>query len=188
MFDSFKPFQGVKKINFGFKPTRFEIWKGGKMINNGKTNSLISANVIIQDDFEKTEITFIDSNLNNELSQKNIFDEFVTANDRLQLITIPIETDNEVAGITMFKMALGPTRQRKNFNNSEPYCCNLFLQNGQIVKITFSFSNPEKLLEFYQDVDDSFKFHKDLKHSGHDLIIHFFQLFYLFTENYYSGI
>lgn len=174
MFDKFEPFQQLQKQNFDFQPTRFETWKGGKMVSSGKTNSLISARVIQQDSTEKMEVTFTDSNLNNELTQKNVFDEFVTATDRLQLITIPEETNVENVAIMMFKMTVGATRQRKDFSNGEPFCCNLFIQSGRIAKVTFSYSNPEKLIEFYQDGDDSFKFHKDKKHSGHDPIIQFF--------------
>jgi len=175
MFDNFKPLQQLQKQNFDFYPTRYETWKGGKMVSSGKTNSIISARVLQQDGAEKMEVNFIDSNLNNELSQKNIFDEFLTSTDRLQLITIPEETNVENVTIMMFKKAIGATRQRKHFSNGEPFCCNLFIQSGVIAKVTFSFSNPEKLIEFYSEDNVSFKFHKDQKHSGHDPIIHFFK-------------
>jgi len=149
MFDKFEPFKVVQKYNFTFQPTRFEMWIGGKMVANGEINSTIFAKIVTVDGDEKMEISFDDSKLNNELSNKTIFDRFVTATDRLQLITVPNETNSENIGIMMFKMTIGATRQNKNFNRNEPYCCNLFYQQGKIVKITFSYSNPEKLLEFY---------------------------------------
>lgn len=150
MFDKFDPLQRVQKQNFQFQPVRYEMWIGGQMVGSGKTSSLIAANVIQQENTEKVEVSFNDMNLYNELTSKIIFDEFVTSRDRLQLITIPRETNVECMGIIAFTMALGVTRQKKNFNRNEPYCCNLFLQQGIIVKVTFSFSNPEKLIEFYQ--------------------------------------
>jgi hypothetical protein len=150
MFDKFQPLQRVPKQNFAFQPVRYETWIGGQMVASGKTKSLISANVITQDNTEKVEISFNDLNLEKELASKNMFDEFVTSNERLQLITIPKETNVENMGIMALTMALGVTRQKKNFSHNEPYCCNLFLQQGAIVKMTFSFSNPEKLIEFYQ--------------------------------------
>jgi hypothetical protein len=156
-FDKFEPFEILQKQDFAFLPTRYEIWKGGKMIVSGKTNSVINVKVITVDGEEKMEVSFNDVKLNNELANKNIYDEFVTAKDRLQLITIPNETNGQNMGIQMFKMVIGATRQQKNFNSNEPYCCNLFLQNGTIAKVTFSYSNPEKLIEFYsekQDEDD----------------------------------
>lgn len=164
MFDKFEAFQGVQKQDFAFRPTRYETWIGGKMVANGKITSIISARAITLDGAEKMEVTFNHPQLNTELASKNIFDEFVTSSDRLQLITIPNETNTENMGINMFKMTIGATRQSKNFNRNEPYCCNLFMQNGAIAKITFSYSSPEKLIEFYsepenEELDLEFVFH-----------------------------
>ncbi len=160
MFDQFEPFQKVSKQNFAFQPSRFETWVGGKMLSSGRTNAIIYANVVQQEGSEKIELIFNDQALNTELSHKNIFDEFVTATDRLQLIVIPEETNAENTAIMMFKMLIGATRHRKNFTKSEPFCCNLFLQNGTIAKVTFSFSNPEKLLEFYNDSEIDYQTNK----------------------------
>jgi hypothetical protein len=153
MFDRFKPFENVQKQKFSFQPTRFETWKDAKMIDSGKTNSLILADVIKVDGEEKVKIQFKDQNLNDQLAIINEFDEFITSSDRLQLITIPKETTAENTAIMMFRMNLGYTREIKHFNETEPFCCNLFLQDGKIVKITFSFNNPEKLIEFYDDAN-----------------------------------
>jgi hypothetical protein len=154
MFDKFEPFKGLQKQAFAFSPTRYETWVGGKMIASGKTNSVVNAQVVNIEGKERVEISFNDSVLNTELAKKNIFDEFVTGSDRLQLITIPNETNSDNMGINIFKMTIGATRPSKNFSSNEPYCCNLFMQNGSIAKVTFSYSNPEKLLEFYHDQDE----------------------------------
>ena len=150
-FDKFEPFEVLQKQDFAFHPIRYETWLEGKMIDSGKTNSVINAKVIVVDEEEKMEISFNETKLNNELANKNIYDEFITAKDRLQLITIPDETNNQNMGIQMLKMIIGATRQQKYFNSNEAYCCNLFLQDGIITKVTFSFSNPEKLIEFYYE-------------------------------------
>ena len=153
-FDKFEPFKRLQKQDFAFRPTSYETWQGGKMVDSGKTNSIINAKVVSVDGDEKMEVTFNDSKLNNELVNINIFDEFVTSNDRLQLITIPNETNSQNMGIHMFQMIIGATRHQKNFNSNEPYCCNLFLLKGKIAKVTFSYSNPEKLVEFYSEQQD----------------------------------
>src|SRR5260221_9348962 len=132
MFDSFEPFKEVQKQSFVFRASHYELWIEGKMANNGKTGHLINAKVITLDGQEKVELTFDDQSLHHELAQSNIFDEFVTAKDRLQLIIIPLQTNIENIGITGFRMILGATRQLKIFNRNEPYCCNLFLQEGKI--------------------------------------------------------
>ena len=149
MFDTFEPFQGLQKIDFDFTPSRYEMWIGGEMVKNGRTYQPIQARVMHEAGEEKVRIDFSDAALQGELASSNVFDEFITSKDRLQLITIPKETNVQNMGIMMFNMTVGSTRQEKNFSRNEPYCCNLFLQQGRIAKITFSYSNPEKLLEFY---------------------------------------
>ena len=149
MFDTFTPFQKLQKQNFSFQSKRYEIWMQGKLIQEGKTSSKILSSVIYEDGIQRMKISYNDSDLFNELNENNVFDEFITAADRLQLITIPSKTNSRNMGIMSFQMTIGTTRTVKNFDRNEPYCCNLFLQNREIVKITFSFSNPEKLVEFY---------------------------------------
>ena len=169
-FDKFEPFKSLQKQDFAFRPTRYETWKGGKMVDSGKTNSIINARVVNVDGDEKMEVTFNDTKLNSELANRNIYDEFVTANDRLQLITIPNETNSQNMGIQMFKMTIGATRQHKNFNSNEPYCCNLFLLNGKIAKVTFSYSSPEKLVEFYSEQQD--EENEDFHIDGLEFVFH----------------
>jgi hypothetical protein len=152
MYDKFEPFQLLNKQDFGFFPNRYEIWQGGQMIGNGKTNNPIIATVTNIGGEDKVVVTFIDDNLNNQLAKQNIFDQFVTSSDRLQLLTVPEQSNaaNNMA-IQMFKMTIGATRAFKNFSSNEAYCCNLFILNGKIDKITFSLSSPDKLIEFYSD-------------------------------------
>ncbi len=150
MYDKFEAFLQLDKQNFSFLPSRYEVWKTGQMIENGNINKPIIAKVSDIDGEEKVVVTFLDEKLNIQLASTNIYDLFTTSVDRLQLLTIPQQTnaENNMA-IQMFKMTIGATRAFKDFNANEPYCCNLFTIDGVINKITFSFSNPEKLIEFY---------------------------------------
>lgn len=154
MFDSYEPFLGIQKQSFTFQPNRYEIWMDGKMSSSGRTTFPIVAKVIHVDKQEKVEIRFGDVSLINELATLNIYDEFITAHDRLQLITIPAETDSQCIGLVTLQTIIGSTCQRKIFKRNESYCCNLFTVKGSISKITFSFSNPEKLIEFYSNPDE----------------------------------
>jgi hypothetical protein len=148
-WDEFEAFKVLQKQSFTFQPTRFETWIGGKMVGNGSVTALISANTINQNGNERMLVKFDEPNLKAEILSELIFDTFITASDRLQLITIPEVTNSNNMAIAMFKMIIGATRDNKNFISTEPYCCNLFLKNGVLSKITFSFSNPEKLVELY---------------------------------------
>jgi hypothetical protein len=150
MFDKFEPFQDLEKVYFEFRPSRYEIWMKTKMVKSGYTKSLIVANVVYQNGFERVEVSFEDNMLNDEIARINTFDRFISMGDRLQLIIIPSETNVVYDAITVFLDQVGPTRSYKNFNYNESYCCNLFLKNGVIAKITFAFANPGKLIEFYE--------------------------------------
>ncbi|MCK6641781.1 MAG: hypothetical protein L6Q81_17015 [Bacteroidia bacterium] len=153
MYDKFEPFKSVQKQPFTFTPSRFESWMNGKMVNSGSTHSPIRANVIAVEGQEKVEISISDVNLHGELAPRIEFDEFITAHDRLQLVTVPAQTNANCVGMAAMQSTIRPTRQQKNFATNEPYCCNLFIQEGSIAKITFSFGSPEKLVEFYPATD-----------------------------------
>ena len=152
MYDSFEPFQKLNIQEFNFKPNRYEIWKGGKKIDFGETTQIITNREKQTANGTVSVISFDDSNLYSELAKENDFDLFITSTDRLQLIKIPSSGNGDSnMGITMFKMTVGATRSHTHFSSNEPYCCNLFLEDGQIAKITFSFSTPDKMIEFYSD-------------------------------------
>lgn len=157
MWDSFEPFQKLDIQNFSFRASRFEIWKGGQKINHGETTGVLVAKKTDTLTGTKASILFDDQSLFSELSQENEFDIFITSTDRLQLVKVPSSGNGDGnMGIMMFKMNIGETRGNTDFKSNEPYCCNLFLQEGQISKVTFSFSSPDKLIEFYADenIDD----------------------------------
>jgi hypothetical protein len=148
-FDSFEPYNGIKKQPFAFCPNRYEIWMKGELIDSGKTKNEIVAEVKLANKTEIVEVTFSDSTLYKEMSNLNEFDAFISLSDRLMLCIVPLETNVWNGGITSLLNTIGHTRKEKNFKSNEPYCCNIFTIKGCVAKLTFSFSNPEKLLEFY---------------------------------------
>lgn len=170
MFDKHEPFHRIEKQAFRFVPNRFEIWIGGKMVNIGDTSSPLDAKVITENGDDKIQISFQDKNLITELAPTNVFDDFISAHDRLQLITIPNNTNSSCIGLQAMQMNIGATRQTKNFNRNEPYCCNLFTIQGQIAKITFSYSNPEKLVEFYADNNSETDEGKEIVNKAYELL------------------
>ena len=48
-------------------------------------------------------------------------------------------------------MTIGATREHYDFGTNEPYVCSIFLVNQKIAKVTFSFVDPDKLIEFFDD-------------------------------------
>ena len=148
-WDRFEPFNRIEKKDFSFRPSRFEVWSEGQMISNGKAFSPVIGSVREKNGLILMVISYYETGLLNEILEEVFFDEFISSTDRLKLMTIPTETYTENMGLLTLRITYGPTRLQKDFYPKEPYCCNLFLQNGLISKISFSFSFPEKLIELY---------------------------------------
>ena len=151
MFDKFQPFNRLIKSDFNFQPTRYEVCMNGEVIASGETSSIIQGHAVTNEDREQVRVTFVDFALMFDITPMNFFDEFVTSTDRLQLVTIPDEIDNSSLVIAPLKMLIGSTRKSKHFKHNEPYCCNIFLLQGNIAQMDFVFSNPQRLMKFYNN-------------------------------------
>lgn len=119
------------------------------MISSGLAVSAVDFIPVIDEGEEKVRVMVYDRVLFEQMNYESIFDEFISSNDRLQLVTLPAQTNTGCMGIMALKMAVGPTRDSKEFSPDEPYCCNLFLVSDKIAKISFVFSNPERMIELY---------------------------------------
>jgi hypothetical protein len=152
MFDTFQGHQFLKKFPFSFQPSRFEIWENGEMVKKGNTSSKVKADIKQTfGDSEVVSLNISDPALFNDISNSNTFDTVFTLHDRIILATIPEPSNKDNVGIMSLRATTGITRKGKVFNSNEPFCCSLFLTDKRISKVTFSFSNPEKLIEFYYD-------------------------------------
>ena len=148
MYDKFESFRRMEMQRFNFIPVWYHIWVGGQKIQSSNSSAMIMANPIEVNGEQKMEVTIMGSSLEEEIIERIVFDAFISGTDRLQLITIPNETNVVSPAIQMFKMTIGSTIAKKYFSKNEPFCCNLFLINGEIDRISFSFCNPDKLIEF----------------------------------------
>lgn len=161
-YDSFEAWQRLKVQPFSFHSNRFEIWQNGEKTASGQTGCVVKASKQQVKAGTGAKVTLEntkpsdDKSLLKEIKKENVFDIFVTSSDRLQLVKIPSSgKGNENMGLSMLKMNIGTTRETFDFERKNPYCANLFLKDDNIVKVTFSFSNPEKLVELYSPEDDA---------------------------------
>lgn len=147
MYDNFEPLNELKMFPFDYKFSKYELWEKGNIIKQGQNNGEIIAKVI---NYTKEQMNIeIDNNkIPNFIKSEMIFDKLITSVDRLQLLIIPENPPSNNRGIMIFKSFFGSTRANKSFNENEPYCCNIFFINKKIDNITFSFSNPERLLKY----------------------------------------
>lgn len=151
-FDQFESGKYVKVKDFVFKPTRYEVWREGNKIKEGSIRGKINSNVRGEKEEYSTNILveIEDAEKVGHILEKSIYDVCVTSMDRVQMLTIPKEKNSiECVGLASCRNGTGPTRRSKEFEKNEPYCCNLFLKDGNLSKITFSINRPEKLVEFY---------------------------------------
>jgi hypothetical protein len=148
-FDWFTPFQSVDMNSFVFKPSRYEIWEDGKIISSDQFAGSIYAS-ISKTISGSVQIHISDNSLNRFILQDFKFSICFTQKDRIQLAEIPPEKPTDCNGIGMLRMVTGVTCKEKYFSENEPYCSGLFLIDGELKKITFSFNSPVRLIEFYE--------------------------------------
>lgn len=151
-FDQFESGKYVTVKDFVFRPKRYEVWREGDKIKEGKINNKVKSIVRGEEEEYSTNvlIEIEDSEKIGHIVRKSVYDVCVTSVDRVQMLTIPAEKNSvECVGLASCRNGTGPTRRSKEFEKNEPYCCNLFLKDGNLSKVTFSINRPEKLVEFY---------------------------------------
>lgn len=151
MFDTFEPFSTLKKQGFSFAASRYEIWRDGLLVDSAKCLTTIIAVVRPIKETVQIEVHLTNADPITTLVESMFFDEIITLHDRIQLINVPDETNIQDIGMQTLKMMIGSTRSQKHFLSGEAYCCNIFQKNKNIAKVTFPLSNPETLVEFYDD-------------------------------------
>ena len=160
-FDTFEPGE-IGMVPWKFKPSRSELWQEGQCIEEKQLRQTEITSCVWdsidtmfnplynnQENGEFKDLN-IESSENIKIKKNLHFDRFITNNDRILMMTIPDKTNIASIGITNIKAIYGATCKEYIFEEKEPYCCSLFFQNKQLVKETFSFGSPERLLEFYK--------------------------------------
>lgn len=146
VFDRFQALNRMSIPGFVFVATRYELWDKGKLTKAKNSDSTITCTLTVNDAFV---LEIEEPSLETDIAKKQLYDLAVSQTDRLQLVILPSETNLKSGGLASLTMFFGTTRAEKEFKYDEPYCCNLFFQQGYLVKVTFSYGNPDRLLEFY---------------------------------------
>lgn len=150
-FDTFQPLQTLKHLNFSFNSTRFELWENGKMIKSGAGDYFLNVHAahsaILKTDYLEMEIN--NESIEDIISHRIMFDKFISQTDRLQMVSVPSSTQTDCPGLVALRNVIGATRNHFDFRENYPFCGNIFLKNGIIVKMSFSFAKPLRLFELY---------------------------------------
>lgn len=151
-YDNFPAFQKIESTTTDFSATRYETWSNGKMVDGSKCQVHIKIS-------PKSKLIGRDTNavtLNWSKGRAGIISKFTldvgfSQNDRLTYATLPKESSGDAVGIVAMRSVIGINDSTAKISDDTPYCGNLFLKFGVLVKVTFAFSNPEKLIEFYSE-------------------------------------
>lgn len=160
-FDSFEPLNILEPIEFGFESARYEVWKDGQKIQYDNSYSYMRS--LIRK--KGNGFSYLDISIESEIVGHYIDDSFpiklcITQRDRLMLLNVPIDNRNDSRSLGGARVMLEVTgvlnhvpmsERTAQLKKNQPYCCSLFLKNGNINKVTFSINQPETLVEFYLD-------------------------------------
>ncbi len=158
MYDRRTPFQIVKKaLSFKFVPNRYEIWAGGKLIDKNYLYDGMMQCIPSIFSESQSEVKFFNFPQKLNIRHTLLFDMTYTSGDRIYLATVPKETNINInPAFLSFKnnVPLGfpiITREKRDFDENEPYVCSIFTIDNIIKKVSFSFANNPRLLELYND-------------------------------------
>lgn len=146
MMDSFQEFQEItiRAKNY-FYPSFYEEYEAGRMVSKGSTAMKIE----FYSDIDGSVVCNISSNdLSGKLSSAR-FDKCITLHDRILMLSCPQKTNANIMVVTMMRAAIGVTCLERNYKRNEPVVCSLYTDDGRLVKMSFTMSNPERLLELY---------------------------------------
>lgn len=157
-YDNFQPFQTAgTALSFEFPPSRYEVWTSGQKLDSGLiSNLIIKCNPSLENE-ENAQIQLIGKNQELDIYNELLLDFTYTSKDRIYVVTIAHDSNIEdYDSYKSFKTFIPPgfpliTRNFKHYDRDEPYCMSVFSSNGQIAKVSFSFGNNPRLLEFYYD-------------------------------------
>ena len=150
-YDKFPAFQSFQASHTFFKASRYETWQNQKMVDGGACETVIEFMPGHKPNGQPTTLFRV---INNGVRSADINTDFdldtnFSQNDRLTLATIPQVERGESLGIVGVRNMIGITDPAAVIKGNVPYCGNMFNKLGILVKMSFSFSQPDKLVELF---------------------------------------
>ena len=129
-----------------FPSLRYEEYSNGNLISSGKC----SARIIIEPAGKGSINCIIENNgIEDRLMSNFSFDACITLHDRLLMLSNPEHTNAQIPVGGMLSMFVGYNRVEKFYDSLEPVVGSIYIDGNDVVKISFTLSNPERLIEFY---------------------------------------
>lgn len=131
--------------DFVYNPQHFVEYEDGKQKSFGSTG----LKIIVANKSNKISVEIQFNDMNDKLKDTFVFDTCIGSWDRLLLYSLPRQTNADIILLTTLRNICPFTRDYKIYAATEPVACSLFTSNGFLVKVSFTFANPERLIEFY---------------------------------------
>lgn len=77
-----------------------------------------------------------------------VFDICFTMTDRLLCVSVPKTSNKSSMIIEVAKQLFGYTCDSKRYEDDEPICCSIYTENQNVVKVSFSYEDPDYMFEF----------------------------------------
>lgn len=151
-FDNWPSFLDFSFQEFSFSVDRYKEWVAGRMISSGATHF----NVYFKYDkngFFSNKVSIEVKVEGNPFPQKLLsnfkFDRAITSGDRILFYIAAEESNVQNTSVMMLANIIGSTRHSKFFESNEPVLASVFTINQNVAKVSFSFGNPDRLIELY---------------------------------------
>ena len=141
-------------MEFAFQSHRFEVWSNGTLVSQRNVHNNLKCQPSV---FMPGKCTVSVDGLPASLNMKSsiMFDIVFTSTDRVYLATVPERSNiNNYDSFLAFKRNVPNgfpivTRSSYDFDETQPYVCSVYTKNSMVVKVSFSFGNNPRLIEFY---------------------------------------
>lgn len=151
-FDNWPPFQDFSFQEFEFPVDKYEEWVDGKKILSGLANFTVHFKYNKGVCFSKKisiDVVIERNPFPQKLLSNFKFDKATTSGDRILFYIAAEKSNVQNTSIMMLSNLIGSTRKTKYFDSNEPVLASVFTINQNVAKVSFSFGNPERLIEFY---------------------------------------
>lgn len=150
-FDQWPAMQEFSFKEFSFPVDRYEEWVEGERVSSGR----VKFNIVFKD---KRHVLFFKDNIKVEFDENKVgdkilskfdFDKALTSGDRFLFFTAAKSSNVENMSINWLSHIAGFTRKSKMYSSNEPVIGSVFTINHDVAKVSFTFGNGNRLIEFY---------------------------------------
>jgi len=149
-FDEWPAMQDFTFQEFSFRAHRYEMWEAGRMVRSGKAqlNAFYKCNGGV---YNRTSIDInLSGNPLPEILLSDIrYDRGICLPDRIMFYTTAKNVNVRNTTLVMLASNVGYTREDKVYKDNEPVVASVFTINQNVVKISFTLANPDRLIEFF---------------------------------------